>query len=122
MIWRIYVVRINYVWMDTKYLFHYTFLSLIDKVIFDDMLTTVWSAPNYCYRAGNLASVLEIHPGLSRYFNIFGACPESEREIPGVAKSSLRNVFDEEGEAAYMTRDVKGNTAIQVPNYLWKEF
>lgn len=51
------------------------------QILFDDMLSTIWSAPNYCYRAGNLASVLEISPSLDRYFNVFGPCPEDERGI-----------------------------------------
>ena len=46
------------------------------------MLSTVWSAPNYCYRAGNMASVLEIGPNLERFFNVFGPCPDDERNAP----------------------------------------
>ncbi|KAJ3038087.1 putative serine/threonine protein phosphatase [Rhizophlyctis rosea] len=53
------------------------------QILYDDMLSTVWSAPNYCYRAGNMASVLEIGPGLERYFNVFGPCPDEYRETPG---------------------------------------
>lgn len=50
------------------------------QVLFDDRLSTVWSAPNYCYRCGNLASILEVSGGGSRrYFNVFSAAPEDSR-------------------------------------------
>lgn len=50
------------------------------KLLFDDTLSTVWSAPNYCYRCGNRASVLEIDQELNMYFNIFEDAPEVARE------------------------------------------
>lgn len=48
------------------------------QVLYDDRLSTVWSAPNYCYRCGNLASVLEVGEKEERFFNVFEAAPEND--------------------------------------------
>lgn len=37
----------------------------------EDYLCTVWSAPNYCYRCSNLASVLRVYEDESREFVVF---------------------------------------------------
>ncbi|EPY26891.1 protein serine/threonine phosphatase, e [Angomonas deanei] len=37
----------------------------------EEFLCTVWSAPNYCYRCNNLASVLRIYEDESREFLVF---------------------------------------------------
>jgi serine/threonine-protein phosphatase 4 catalytic subunit len=49
------------------------------REFFDALLCTVWSAPNYCYRGNNLASVLEITSPDVRKFNVFKEAPPSVR-------------------------------------------
>ncbi len=43
--------------------------------MFSDMLVTIWSAPNYCYRLGNSAAVLELDENLSKYYKVYDAAP-----------------------------------------------
>jgi len=40
----------------------------------------VWSAPNYCYRFENLASILELDEHLNEHFNIFEDAPENKKK------------------------------------------
>lgn len=49
------------------------------KYHFDGSLVTVWSAPNYCYRCGNIASILSFDEHLGRSVTTFEDC-ESTRE------------------------------------------
>jgi serine/threonine-protein phosphatase 4 catalytic subunit len=49
------------------------------KWMFSEQLVTVWSAPNYCYRCGNVAAVLELDEHLDRQFKIFDAAPQDAR-------------------------------------------
>lgn len=48
------------------------------KEMFDGGLVTVWSAPNYCYRCGNVAAVLRIEDDLDRNYMIFEAVPAQD--------------------------------------------
>jgi len=48
--------------------------------MFDEQLVTVWSAPNYCYRCGNLASILTIRENGEKSFVVYDAAEENERD------------------------------------------
>ncbi|KAF8963228.1 serine/threonine specific protein phosphatase [Flammula alnicola] len=50
------------------------------KYMFDEQLVTVWSAPNYCYRCGNMASIMTVHDDGSRSFTVYDAAPENEQD------------------------------------------
>ncbi|KAM4060540.1 calcineurin-like phosphoesterase [Hirsutella rhossiliensis] len=66
------------------------------QVLYDDRLSTVWSAPNYCYRCGNMASVLEVSDGGERFFNVFAAAPENDvhkDQQPGNEKAADGNAL-----------------------------
>jgi serine/threonine-protein phosphatase 6 catalytic subunit len=52
------------------------------KYMFDDQLITVWSAPNYCYRCGNVAAVLEIKDVQCPETKIFHAVPQEQQTKP----------------------------------------
>ncbi|KEP65351.1 UNVERIFIED_CONTAM: protein phosphatase 4, catalytic subunit [Hammondia hammondi] len=49
---------------------------------FGKKLVTVWSAPNYCYRCGNVATVMELDEQLNYQFKTFEAAPPERRGIP----------------------------------------
>ena len=50
------------------------------KFMFDKQLVTVWSAPNYCYRCGNKASIMTVHEDASNSFAVYDAAPENQRD------------------------------------------
>lgn len=78
------------------------------KYHFDEALVTVWSAPNYCYRCGNVAAVLEIGgedqrtdneeelpapSGISQRFTFFKDNKESEHGPHGEERAQLVPYF-----------------------------
>ncbi|KAJ2238150.1 putative serine/threonine protein phosphatase [Coemansia sp. RSA 1722] len=62
-------------------------------VLFNDRLSTVWSAPNYCYRCGNVASLLNIDPYLKRDFITFDAAPLSSVKAPPAPNAAQNNAY-----------------------------
>jgi serine/threonine-protein phosphatase 4 catalytic subunit len=52
------------------------------EVLFEERLATIWSAPNYCYRTGNVAAVLEFDEKLRRSFRIFEATQANDSRNP----------------------------------------
>ena len=52
------------------------------RPMFNDTLVTVWSAPNYSYRCGNVAAILALDEHCNRKYTIFEAAPEHKRGVP----------------------------------------
>ncbi|SCV72751.1 BQ2448_4288 [Microbotryum intermedium] len=61
------------------------------KLMFENLIVTVWSAPNYCYRCGNVASILTLDENLQSTYKSFDAAQQDSRGIP--AKSTALQYF-----------------------------
>jgi hypothetical protein len=72
------------------------------KFMFDKQLVTVWSAPNYCYRCGNLASILKICEDGGHNFKVYDAAPENERD-KGMQRTK-RTVRAQRGRESFFTK------------------
>lgn len=86
------------------------------QVYFNGLVTTVWSAPNYCYRCGNKASILEVYSKDEFYFNVFEEAPENKLLNDTSRTSSMMTDFfnevpdmfsDEYQAASASTRQVE---------------
>lgn len=61
------------------------------KPMFDNTIVTVWSAPNYCYRCGNVAAILVLDESLTERYIVFEA---DQQDIPEpTAKRSPPDYF-----------------------------
>uniref|UniRef100_A0A7S2CR14 protein-serine/threonine phosphatase n=1 Tax=Haptolina brevifila TaxID=156173 RepID=A0A7S2CR14_9EUKA len=52
------------------------------KYYFGQLLVTVWSAPNYCYRCGNVAAILNIDEASAIDYAVFEPRPQHLRKVP----------------------------------------
>ncbi|ODO03056.1 hypothetical protein I350_05901 [Cryptococcus amylolentus CBS 6273] len=55
------------------------------KHMFNDALVTVWSAPNYCYRCGNDASIMVVDDEGKTSFRVYGAARENVTDMKNPA-------------------------------------
>lgn len=83
------------------------------KFMFDKQLVTVWSAPNYCYRCGNLASILKICEDGSHDFKVYDAAPENERD-KGMqrTKRAVRTKYDLQNPCAKPVASISRGTCL----------
>ena len=77
---------------------------------FGGKLATIWSAPNYCYRYENLASILELDEQLSEHFNIFEDAPEDARKKKVEKERDVYN-FDAKDSRKGQSRMSSSSTA-----------
>lgn len=67
------------------------------NILFEGKIITVWSAPNYCNRFFNLASILEIDENLVKNFNIF---EDADRKVSNteLKQKTMMELFANEAD------------------------
>ncbi|KAH9051707.1 serine threonine specific protein phosphatase, partial [Lactarius vividus] len=84
------------------------------KYMVDEAVATVWSAPNYCYRCGNMAVILTIQEDGMCGFTVYG--PAEENEQDAVQQRTRRVVgcmFVRHDSLSVLTQDLsKGQYAV----------
>ncbi|EIW68600.1 hypothetical protein TREMEDRAFT_69090 [Tremella mesenterica DSM 1558] len=65
------------------------------KHMFDGSLVTVWSAPNYCYRCGNLASIMQVDEKGATTFKVYDAAEENstDQRNPALRRMAAQSYF-----------------------------
>ncbi len=86
------------------------------KWMFNRALVTVWSAPNYCYRCGNVAAIMEVDEALVETFKVFEAAPQEARGAPPrKAAPEVRPACVARQRGAMRMRDAALTRARRVP-------
>ncbi|CAD6586382.1 MAG: Protein with carboxyl methyl esterase activity [Tremellales sp. Tagirdzhanova-0007] len=65
------------------------------KYMFNDTLVTVWSAPNYCYRCGNSASIMQVDENGKAQFKVYEAAIENntDQKNPALRRLAAPSYF-----------------------------